>query len=396
MIQKISRYFKSFIILLLLFLVACEYSKEMPGAFEEIHPILGEKKKTTFYPSNIETRTRDTKFGDSPYLFLGQYNGMKSYILSRIYISKLTNIDSTVINSVSLALYPIKFDSAGTNNPQFKTRIRILKNIEVDWLDANITWSSFNQTNFQNPIINETQLSTSQDSALYFKLDISKFTNEKGRLDSTLKNYGILIEFDAPEGQNAMRCFHSCDGTSDATKLPTLSIISTYNNKTDTTYFSTGHDASIIDYSPSEMDKKTYFIAGNTLNGAIQFPPMPFAQNVTINRAQLIMQIDTTRSFYGVNNVSSVSAKPAKWGEDPSTSTTYSSLPLVHDTLKVDVRVAVQDWISKDDTYSDGFQVISTLNDLDLVNMFFYGTNADSSLRPRLVVEYTLPPSSLK
>ncbi|MBN2088530.1 DNRLRE domain-containing protein [candidate division KSB1 bacterium] len=395
MIQKICKYFFSLISTLLIISTACEFSKEMPGAFEEINPVLGEKKKETFYPLNIESRSRDAKFGDSPYLFLGQYNGYKSYIVTRIYVNGLANIDSTVINSVSLALFPVKFDSTETNNPQYTARVRLLKDMEANWLDADITWSSFNQSNFQNSIISETELGASQDETVYFKLDVSKFTTTKGRLDSTLRHYGLLIEFDAPEGQNAMRGFYSCD-VSDATQLPTLTIVSTYNGVTDTTYFSSGHDASILQYATTETETSPFFIVGNTFNGAIQFPTLPLAQNATINRAQLILQLDTTRTFYAVNDVVSTGAKPAKWGEDPSTSISYSSLPVAHDTLKIDVRVSIQDWISKDDTYSDGFQINSTLNDNDIMTMFFYNTLADSILRPRLVVEYTLPPSSLK
>ncbi len=395
MIQKISKYFISFISIVTLITAACEYSKEMPGAFEEINPILGQKKRATFYPANIESRSRDAKLGDSYYLFLGQYKGYKSYSLMRIYINKLANIDSTIINSISLTLYPVKFDTTEANNPQFKARIRTLKNIEADWLDSDITWSTFDQSNFQNPIIAETEFGTAQNDTVYLNLDVTKLTTAKGRLDSTLKNYGILIEYEAPEGQNSMRSFYSCDATVSA-KLPTLTIISTYNSTTDTTYFSTGHDVSILQYTSPENETAPYFFAGNTLNGAIQFPQLALAENATVNRAQLILQLDTTRTFHGTLTDFSVIAVPAKWGEDPSTSIYYSSLPLAHDTLKIDVRVAVQDWLSKDDTYSDGFQIKSIQNDFDIINMFFYNNLADSTLRPKLVVDYTLPPSSVK
>jgi len=375
-------------------LLACKSSTELPGAFEQVNPVSGEVKQITVYPQNSDSDSTEANLGASPYLFLGNYKGYTSYTLCRFYVNDLPNPDSSKIKSVGLTLFSATTDTSITEFPTIVPKMRLLENIKEEWDELEITWQDFNQGDLNSRIISqEPSTALTVDDTIHLNFEVQMITNEDSTIDSTFITNGFLIEAETDEMENILKSFYSFE-TAEIGKQPLLTIVSEHNGTLDTTYSISGQDASILN-NPEPGSTESLCYVGNSFTTRLHFGNIPLAENATVNRARLEIVIDKEHSIFGLNQTYDLKAYPFQWGEEPL-GVYYASDPLNEDTLSFEVNSQVQDWSSKDDTENDGFALRSVIENVDIIQMAVYNHLADSLRRPKLVIDYTLPPAVLK
>lgn len=385
---------------LTLLVLACEPASQLPSAYDQNlaeRNYMGQMIQKTIYPTKTGFYPAEVITGSSPYLFIGEHSGMTSWILFRFGFRNMPNPDSSRLQSVTLTLHPSAV--LGDSTTQFTATAHLMKDLNQKWDELEMKWSKFEQDYEEETLtVEPVTISALDDEPVTFDFDLSKITKADSTLDSTIITNGFCIRFEPAQNPTMIKRFHSCDASDENLKA-TLSFISTHNGIIDTTQDKGGHDAFIVKNEPLPGDSLSFLYLGKGVSyrSLLQFDLSFISDVSTINRAQLKLVIAHDQSLYGLLLDPNMKTYPIKsWAEnaaevaiDSSNSGITSSYDT--DTLYVELRSLVQNWTSKDDT-GEGFFLRSLNEGNDIERLVLYGTNADSLVQPRLIIDYTIPP----
>lgn len=379
-------------------ILACQSSSNLPNSFDQrvaeentigqIKQLVVESQKTDFYGTEVIT-------GASEYLILGKYEEITSWILFRYGFSGLPVPDSSKIDSVQLWLYPSA--ARGDSTAQFQATAHLMGDLNYRWDELNMKWSTFAQDFEPTPLSEPVDVNSLEGDAIVFNFDIQQFTTPDSLLDSTIIENGFCIRFDPTESVDLLKRFYSCDYATTSLR-PTLRIISKYRGVVDTTYDYSAHDVFIVNSTglPADSSQFLYTGRGYAYHSLLDFDISEIPENATVNRARLKLVFAEETSILGMDPDINIRLYPVTdWPDRPEdvsidSTTTGATSSTIEDTITVELRGKVQEWTAQLDANYGVF--IRALNEGDDVSrMVFYGPPADSLVRPKLIIDYTIP-----
>jgi len=379
---------------------SCKSSTPLPSAFEQSvaeKNNIGQKKHLVLYSTKTASYPAEVTTGSSAYLFLGKYSGITSWILFRFGFRGMTRPDSAKIRAVNLTLYPSA--AAGDSTAEFSATAYLMGSLNPKWDELEMTWSTFKADYLPTPLTPAVNINPLASDSFYFEFDISQFIRPDSTLDSSIIENGFCLRFDTEQNPELLMRFYSCDASNDAVK-PTLTIISDFNGEIDTTKDFIGHDAFIVRSEPLPADSSQHLYLGRGIShrSLLQFDFTGIPENATINRAQLRLTLDAENSFFGLEQTPEIFVFPVTNWPDIASNVSIDSSKLGYDsvinedTLQVELGTQIQKWTSKQES-GEGLFLRLTNEGNDIARMVLFSTQADSLLQPKLILDYTIPPS---
>jgi hypothetical protein len=204
-----------------------------------------------------------------------------------------------------------------------------------------------------------------------------------------LSNYGIFIE---AQGNNGIRAFQSAEAGSP----PQLTIVMQTEFGLDTLRGGTLEDTYIVGGRDVTQDEGITVHGGIGARGKLHFDISAIPGANIVNYAKLYLTIDRSKSdgyYHGADSVIVYNVY-----EDGSEVLTGTGLLSHTDADNPDVLIAegvtltraVQNWVNGKGNYGLLLSHVYEMSDIN--RLTFYGAEADSTRRPRLVVTYTSKP----
>ncbi|HHL71325.1 MAG TPA: DNRLRE domain-containing protein [Bacteroidetes bacterium] len=343
----------------------------------------GEVRKVVFSPPSFDTTTSRIKnIGSSSQLFIGNSDGKSMMTLFRF-----KNIpDSIVVHDATLVLYGMDFkgDSGLTAEAS-------LHKSTVEWEESEVTFETFGNAFDPVPMATTTIVASDSDT-VRIALDTDLV---ESWADTNAANYGVLLR--APSAAFSKR-FVSTENT---TRQPRVEFNYTRIGRDDTTSASVIAEVDVTIFELTAQPPEGPLYIGNGLEHRVlfNFDISSIPANVTINNATLTLTIDRENSFFYPEPFNSTAGRLTEESNDPMLaafdSTAFTSGPFTivngdSSELKINLSNMVQRWNSGADP-NYGFVLISLRSAVDFSRVAFYSSQADSSLRPRLDVTYSIP-----
>ncbi len=386
--MKYKSIFNFIVILgLLIAFVECGKNSKNPVGSKYIEP-RGAEKDTVFYASPLDTfYHNDTECGISSYLYLGETEYVKAKTL--IWFSNLP--DSGTLDSAVVTLTPDEI--IGPSTGVFTASVHLIQN---DWDEYETTWETFKQDQVGEEIttfeLNAAEIAANLDSLkITFRIPI---LTVQSWIDTATadNNYGILISYDLSDFVVGFDSRALSGG-------PKLDIYATQ----DTTQFhetiSPIQDAFIATSKQTERSDRIFVTNGSALRSFLNFDVTSIQEDATINRALIVLHVDTLLSVPDNSTSFYIYTYPIKnsviWPiSSVELDSTISALGTVSgDSATFNITSIMQNWTSgKSENYG---LILKGSNEVyNLHQRGFFSTESDSLLQPHLEVYYTLPPSS--
>lgn len=381
---------------LILFIFNCAKDRPLPTGYSDIVGnkegrvadtlIVKQKDQETYYSRLINT-------GSSANLLLGNYQNYQS----AIYL-KFSSLPNRIeVHSAKLYLVKSAIDSALlSSSPVFTAEIYHAK---YEWANDQdpeqyLDRLPFNDAPFQTAIVtNDTS------EKIEIELDISVVT-DWADTSSGLANYGFWIT--SPDLVGFIS-FYSTDNAETALK-PQLNLSYTFIDSTskipDTTTVYANNDAFLTPDTAAiltSLDPDYFYIGkGFAFRSFLKFDLSNLDSTIYINRALMEIVMNKANSTQNISNVGDIiifrqaeeSREKNVVNENPATTSYVATV--TDSTLTFDVTRTIQDWIGND--YPNyGFLIRSLNEQQTLSRVSFYSSKANSELRPKLFLYYTLP-----
>lgn len=380
-------------------LLACQSSSNLPNSYDQraaenhttgqIKTILLDPAKTAFFGSEVIT-------GASSYIFLGNYEGITAWALFRYAFNGVP--DSSKIKSVQFTLY--SSGAAGDTLAQFDATLHLMGSLNPEWDELDMNWTTFAQDFQATPLSAPAQVTGLSGDSVRFDLDLQQFTTADSLLDSVIIKNGFCLRFEPSQTIQMLKRFYSSDISTTALK-PSLRIISEKAGVSDTTFDYAARETFIVQPGELAADNNQFLFTGRgySWRSMLNFDISGIPANATINRARLIMVLARANSVFGLNSDINVRLQTiTNWPENhadvsiDSTSTGVTSTS-TEDTVSVELRAYLQDW-SAGLSENHGVFLRALNEGDDICRLAFYGATADTLLRPKLIIEYTIPPET--
>ncbi|MCK5738858.1 hypothetical protein KAH55_06740, partial [bacterium] len=289
------------ILLVSLTFLACEQFKNLPAAYEENvdeNNFIGTKATMTLYPNRATFFGKEAVAGESSQLYLGEYEGLTSWLVFRFEPYDLPNADSAKITQAKLYLYPSGV--LGDSTASFSATAFAVGDVHPEWEELDMTWSYLGQDYSAEPMSAPVEINAISDDSLVFDLDITKLTKADSTLDSAFVYNGLCIRFDATQDINMIRRFYSYEyGT--AALSPRLEIVSTFDGTIDTTIDRWPKDVHITHAEPLAADSSDFLFIGQgySYESLMDIDFSVFDSTQTINRARLKLVREAEHSAPG-------------------------------------------------------------------------------------------------
>ncbi len=367
--------------------VQCSKNSKNPVGSKYLEP-RGTEKDTTFYASPLDTFYHtDTKCGISSYLYLGETENVKAKSL--IWFSSFP--DSGIVDSAVVTLTP--FEIIGPSSGTFSASVYLIKD---DWDEYETTWETFDQQQVGNEIasfnLDAAEISANPNSIdITFRLPV---TTVQSWMDTATAddNYGIFISYDFSDFIVGFKSRALTDG-------PKLDLYVSQDTTQLHETISPKQDAFIATSLQTERSDRIFIANGSALRSFLDFDVASIQEDATINRARIVLHVDTLLSVPDDSSTFYIYAYPVKnnvtWPiSSVELDSAISALGTVSgDSATFNITSIVQNWTSG---VSENYGLILKGSN-ELFNLYqrgFYSTDSDSFLQPSLEIFYTLPPSS--
>lgn len=389
-----------FVLFAILFGIACTNRSEFPSGYELLaRQNKGEVKQITLHPvPDGERQYRvEVKAGRRENLYIGKYQDYNAWSILRFTVLP----DSPTVQSAQLCLQNLS--SKGEGNP-FTATVHL---IETDWQEGDVVWSEVTNA-YELTEIASVEISPSDSASLVIDIDASVINSW---IDSSVTNQGLLIKH---EDANFLQEFGSSDNGS-STLWPTLKMSFTSDGAIDSLEAPAAYDATLFEYLGPEpieelLPAEPFLRIGNAsgFRTLLRFDFSDIPQDATIHRGLLELYINpdlsetkTTGLNYGIYPVVADSlwnpetVKTDSTGQIPiglatSDNTTLGKLEIAYSKIFASI---LQSWtLGESPNY--GMMIRSIEHGQDTSYLSFYTSSTqDSTMAPRLIVTYSVPPS---
>jgi len=326
----------------------------------------------TTFPDPVAT-------GDSPLLLVGRLNETETRFLLRFQ-----NLpDSVVVNSAELVLFARRAIGSGAD---FDIT---LHKVTADWQESDVTDESFKDSFDPQPVGMQT-VSAADSDTVVVAIDTTLVT---GWTDGSIENDGLLVQFNDATFIKTFLSRHTSGGN------PELRLRYTAGGATvDSTFFPTA-DAFLARRLTDLPAGLLYVGNGIADRAALRIDVATIPATATVNRAKLRFTLAPEQSVLTPDPLilgAFPLALPLEPGQPVVFDSTFRAPQFfLYDTTSVvelDVTDMVQAWVTGERP-NQGLTVRSLVANRDIARVAFESRLAsDSALRPRLEVDYTLPP----
>ena len=375
---------RKLIVVLFIFILGCSGEKKLPLASND-GPQLYEK---TLYAEPSDHAFYTTKFntGSSPELLLGAVSDEYKTRILLLFTSLPDSVDRVESAKITLYSWNVLGDtlSAPFQANMYKLTSAWTETAILDW----------NEVTGDNVLLGSAEIFPEVSDSFEFTLPAGLV---ESWIDTTRgeDNYGVYIE---PVNATFIIDFYSRETL--ITQSPFLEIIYELDGELDTINVLCNRDVFIIEENLSLDDDHLYIGKGVAARSLLRFDVLSqIDSTATINRAELILKINRERSLFNARGVEDlVAMRAANEADDiqdviiDSTLSGYTG-SVLKDTVTVDITGLCQQWSVNNKLYENyGLILKSEGESVTLSRTAFYGSGADSSLIPSLLVRYTLPP----
>ncbi len=335
----------------------------------------------TFYHTQIPT-------GSSPYLYLGENAEDQTRIL--LFFSDLP--DSGRVDTAIVTLYTSR--ALGPATGIFSASVY---RITDEWDESTITWDIFESSGLTGEEVATVDISADEIAANNDSLAIA-FALPSSLVEAWMdtnvvpQNHGILIS--SSSAPFIVEFFSK----NHAESKPILTLHVTQDATQDTLVISPEEDT-FIATTQLDLTSDLLFIAnGAALRSLLFFDVDTIPYDATINRALLTLYADTTQSFPDHSETFEIRAYPISNGSWPIPWVPYDTTRVLTgsiegDSAVINITLLLQEWTSYS-IENNGILLLGEDENENLLRRVFHSTSADSALRPKLEMFYSLPPSS--
>lgn len=322
--------------------------------------------------------------GKSLFLSLGAVDNIETQILLRFN----SIADTITVNSAAIVLHTraLVGDSVGS----FTASVH---QVLTDWQEDTVTVSTIDNMFDLNPVGSAEVFPTLSDTLNKDSLRIeinAQFVNSWK--DTALAKQGILIDFSSPA---FIKEFFSRENL---LNHPQLEIIFNKSDTvTDTTSFSAVADAFLVRSVADPPEGPLYVANAIRHQSVIKFDLTNLSKEATINRADLELNVQQQNSLLKNEGISLELLRFTEPFIDKN-SMRMDSTAVIRTTMSgsvssfsIDIRFFVQEWISQR-FENNGFIMRSQSPGLDVSRVAYFSSAIDSSLAPKIAIDFTLPP----
>jgi len=343
--------------------------------------------------------------GTSPYLYLGKAQGYSSDALVRFSPDSSVLPDSFAVDSLKVRLF---LDSVVTTGTEPLPVAVHFVNRAQEWTEIGATWNTLDSLELDGSFTTfEIAATLPEDSSYSFALpdSILEAWEWVGNGDKTLHfNNGLLLMAQG-DGDHLVRLRSS--EHAGISKRPQLEMYLTIFDSTDS-LGATAVDTMLVLYATAdaflaqdstELDTSYLYLG----NGAAYRSLFRFdledafdTFGTGLHRAELVLHADTTHplKFDQITSAFYLTMEDTSWLVDPAAAPiapnnfpVFAPYDAENGVLTLTMTAQVADWIAEPET-NLGFLVRSSNENHNISRAVFYGTEADSSLRPYLRVVY--------
>ncbi len=384
-----SKSLLSFIVMLGLFVIffECGKNSKNPVGSKYLEP-RGSEKDTTFTASPLDTfYHKDIECGTSSYLYLGETEYVKAKTL--IWFSDFP--DSGIVDSAVVTLTP--YEIIGSSIGSFTASVYPIKN---DWDEYETTWETFEHDQVGGEIstfeLDAAEIEANLDSLeITFRLPVATVQSWMDTATAD-DNYGICISYSISDFVVGFDSRALTDG-------PQLDLYVSQDTTQLHETISPKQDTFIATSLQTERSDRIFITNGSALRSFLDFDVTSIQEDATINRALIVLHVDTLLSVpdnstsfyiyaYPINNSVTWPISSVELDSTLSATGTVSG-----DSATFNITTIVQNWTSGK-SENHGLLLKGSSEVYNLHQRAFFSTESDSLLRPSLEVYYTLPPSS--
>ena len=379
----------NFVLVLGLFIafIQCGKNSKNPVGSKYLEP-RGSENDTTFTASLQDTFYHtDIECGISSYLYLGETEYLKAKTL--IWFSDFP--DSGIVDSAVVTL--TTYEIIGSLTGSFTASVHLIKS---DWDEYETTWETFEQNQVGEEIatfeLDAAEIDANLDSLnISFRLPVATVQSWMDTATAD-DNYGICLSYSTSDFVVGFDSRALTDG-------PKLDLYVSQDTTQLHETLSPKQDTFIATSLQAERSDRFFITNGSALRSFLDFDVTSIQEDATINRALVVLHVDTLLSVPDNSSSFYIYAYPIEnsvtWPiSSVELDSTLSMLGTVSgDSASINITTIVQNWTSgKSENY--GLLLKGSSEIYNLHQRAFFSTESDSLLRPRLEVYYTLPPSS--
>ena len=342
------------------------------------------KQSSSFYKNTIP-------LGESSTLLLGKNANVQSSVLMRFLLYFDDSVKTDYSNN-KVSIISAKVNLTPTSPTYTFGDSTAPFNFSVYSVTSNWTSAGFDSDSLSSLIYNTSNLSSNlqvTDSATSFDLNLSVVNNwMKEIIDSTFADDNGIYLLPSADTKKVMGYMALSASYSLATSL-TL-VLQKSGVYTDTLTFYPAQDISVISSTPPAGSNEDIFVQGGVVyNSKLWFDVSSVPKNSIINRAELILTVDSSSTITGSNYNNSLYV----YFLQDSTTNVFDTtrtylLSNVSNTFDGNITSYVQSWVDNSSNQGLLVQVANTLGGLELFAL--KGSNAAvRSVRPRLIITYT-------
>ncbi len=367
--------------LILLSLTGCQ-NKKNPLSLELLgKKDLGQEKVVTIGKMDaIRQGTFEGQTAFSSEIFAGKTQGYSASILVQFKAFSALP-DTAKIEKVLLRLY-----ARNIINPEHQTSLALkVSAIKSDWVQTELT-NSVSLADYRG---NEVASGiVTNRTAAYDTLELPSAL-VKGWKDSTIENYGLLLEADAPAFIKSYDSYIN-------EKPPNILIFYKNGNAADSLLVNASRALFLVKSTWQPEAGYTYVGEGVDLLTDFQFTLPAIPANATIHKAVLHLSVDTTASLVGTGRIYSLAKMPllndSGLLKADSTAIDSASYDVSKDHVTTFITDIVQKWVSGK-IANKGLRLAPRYPGADLFRIALYKDQADSLLNPRVTIYYSIPPA---
>jgi hypothetical protein len=348
----------------------------------QITPII---QNSSFFIDSVD-------LGASERVFLGKTNDIKSTLLLRFLMllpdSVAVEVDSGNINLLESWVELLPISTLGDNSSNFDFTVH---EIQEEWLPADFGVDELNALSVGLDdisginAISDTLISFPVDTALVNSWMITRLENP------ATTNFGLVVK--PTDNTDHIKMFEGIANT--ATQLPTLKIIvEKPGSFTDTLDMPINADVHVPEIELPVVNDDTIILQGGlAARGKIFFDlEGVIPQNASANSARLELSIDTLSSRFPTSGADRINYNMLSASDTTNTdlATQFGTLQLRKEGSKYVDDSFIQflnRWLNGEENKGLVFSIDDENSSLSQIKI--YGSSADPTLRPKLIVTYS-------
>ncbi|MFQ5705849.1 MAG: DNRLRE domain-containing protein [bacterium] len=322
--------------------------------------------------------------GHAVLLSLGAFDNVTTKILLRF----ATLPDSLVISSAKVILHPHAV--IGRSKGSFTATAR---QVTTDWDESTVTSESFDESQATTvvgmaEIFSTIGNATSKDSSVVIPIDPALVN---AWIDSSVANQGILIDFSR---ELFIEEFFSKDNS---TQRPQLQLQYMVEDTLQTNSFVATADAFLFKRTSPLPSGPIYVANGLNRRSILKFKLSEIPREATVSKAMLDLNIQLGNTLLTGDGLKIQVVPLLSEFVSPDSFKTDASFVLERDvsasdgSIQMDIRSLLQTWVSQT-RENFGFVIRSRNPDRDVSRIAFFSTEIDTSLAPKVAVDFTIPP----